>query len=105
MHALGSSFGAHCRRKCSMASIPPSCGIFVYNDSTSKVNKVLSGRVSRDSIIEIILLVSFTKEGSCFANGLIKKSINLIKGPTASMPTTIGCPGGFVTFLCNFGKV
>jgi hypothetical protein len=67
-------------------------------------NKVLSGRGSRDSIIEIILLVSFTKEGSCSVSGLIK-STKVDKGAvTASMPATIGHPGGFVTFLCNFGK-
>ena len=57
-------------------------------------------------MIEIILRVSFTKEGSCSASGLIKKSTKVDRGAiTASMPATIGHPGGFVTFLCNFGKV
>jgi hypothetical protein len=102
MQALeGCSLGSRCTRKCSIASIPPSCGIFVYNDSTSNAtNKIFSGRGSRDSIIEILLLVSFTKGVSCPASGLIKKSTKVDRGAvTASMPTTIGCPGGFVTYL------
>ena len=81
MHALeGSSLGSRCRRTCSIASIMPSCGIFVYNDSTSSKasNKVLSGSRS--------------------ARGLMNSTKVDEGAVTASMPATIGRPGGSVSF-------